>query len=76
MNLARAKLLFGEIQANKECVNLKMLKINGKDLIDIGFKPGKAMGETLDRLLEQVLENPLLNEKQTLLDMARRHLSN
>ncbi|MGB8455464.1 MAG: CCA tRNA nucleotidyltransferase [Anaerocolumna sp.] len=73
-NLSQAKVLFREIQANEECVNLKMLKINGKDLIKIGHKPGKAMGDTLDWMLERVLENPNLNEKQTLMDMARKHL--
>ncbi len=72
-NLAQAKLRLKDIRAKNECVNLKMLKINGRDLIDMGFKPGRSMGETLERLLEQVLENPLLNEKQTLLDMARQY---
>ncbi len=74
-DLNQAVILCRDIQAKRECIDLKMLKINGKDLIDIGFKPGKAMGETLDRLLEEVLENPFLNEKQILLDMARQHLS-
>jgi tRNA nucleotidyltransferase (CCA-adding enzyme) len=48
-----------------------MLNINGKDLIAIGIKPGKAMGDILDKLLLQVLDNPGLNEKQTLLVMAK-----
>lgn len=75
-NITIAKELFQDIQSNKECVNLKMLKINGKDLIDIGFKPGKTMGEILDQLLEQVLDNPKLNENQTLRDMAKQSISN
>ncbi len=73
-NINLAKQLFKEIQSNEDCVSLKMLQINGKDLIEIGFKPGKAMGGILDRLLEQVLENPQLNEKQTLRDMAKQYL--
>lgn len=75
-NLFQAKVLFQEIQAKEDCVNLKMLKINGRDLIEIGHKPGKAMGETLDWLLEQVIENPSLNEKQSLLNMAMQNRSN
>ncbi len=70
-----AKQLYREIQTKGECVNLKMLKINGKDLIELGFKPGKVMGNTLNRLLEQVLENPLLNERQTLMDISRQFLN-
>lgn len=72
-NLNQAKLIYQEIKSNQDCVELKMLKINGKDLIQIGFKPGKAMGEVLNRLLEQVLENPLLNEKEILLKMAMQY---
>ncbi len=68
--LTRAVELFQEIKEKQECVNLKMLNINGKDLITIGIKPGKAMGDILDKLLQQVLDNPSLNEKQTLLKMA------
>ncbi|WP_334307759.1 CCA tRNA nucleotidyltransferase [Anaerocolumna sp. MB42-C2] len=72
-HLDQAKVIYQEIKANQECVNLKMLKINGKDLIYIGFKPGKEMGEILNRLLEQVLDNPNLNEKQILLRMALQY---
>lgn len=70
IKLTRAVELFQEIKEKQECVNLKMLNINGKDLITIGIKPGKAMGDILDKLLQQVLDNPALNEKQTLLKMA------
>lgn len=70
-NLIQAKQLFQDIKARKECINLKMLEVNGKDLIAIGLKPGRSMGEILEWLLGQVLENPQLNEKQTLLEMAR-----
>ncbi len=72
-NLNQAKIIYHDIKSNQECVNLKMLKINGKDLISIGFKPGKEMGEILNRLLEQVLENPRLNEKEILLKMALQY---
>ncbi len=63
--------LFQDIKEKQECVNLKMLNINGKDLIAIGIQPGKAMGDILDRLLLQVLDNPSLNEKQALLKLAK-----
>jgi len=74
IHLNQAKQLFRDIQRKKECVNLKMLAINGKDLLELGFCSGKAMGETLDQLLEQVLENPALNEKQILIDRAKQFL--
>jgi tRNA nucleotidyltransferase (CCA-adding enzyme) len=73
-NLNQAVELFQEIKEKQECVNLKMLHVNGKELIAIGIKPGKGMGDILDRLLMQVLDNPSLNEKQTLLKIAKEFI--
>lgn len=53
----------------KQPLTVKDLDINGYDLIKIGIKPGKQMGEMLNNLLEQVLENPDLNKKEKLLMM-------
>jgi tRNA nucleotidyltransferase (CCA-adding enzyme) len=75
-NIMEAKRLFQEIKAKNECVDLKTLTINGKDLIRIGIKPGKSMGEILDRLLGRVLEEPALNNKETLLELAKEYITN
>ncbi len=68
--IEEAKRLYKEMIAKNECVSLKELKIGGKDLIKAGFKPGRKMGFILNRLLDAVLEDPTLNEKETLLSMA------
>jgi tRNA nucleotidyltransferase (CCA-adding enzyme) len=70
--LAEARRLYAEILAEKECVNLKELNINGRDLIAEGLKPGKELGETLNWLLEAVIEEPELNQKETLIKMVRQ----
>ena len=72
--LAVARQLYAQILSKEECVSLKELKINGKDLIAIGMKPGKEMGEILGSLLSEVLENPSLNERDTLLRMTKEML--
>lgn len=59
-----------EIVEKGQCVSLKGLAVTGSDLIVAGMKPGKEMGEVLHKLLEQVLEDPDLNEKETLLKLA------
>ena len=51
-----------------ECLSLKELAVNGKDLMDCGISPGKEIGETLEHFLEMVIENPSLNEKEILLN--------
>ena len=73
--LDKAKELYQEVVEAKECVSLKMLAINGKDLIDSGFQKGKGMGEILNHLLECVLEQPELNEKEELLKMAEERFA-
>ena len=48
----------------------KDLARNGSDLIAQGMKTGKEMGEVLQALYEQVLDEPQLNNKETLLALA------
>jgi hypothetical protein len=48
------------------------LAINGHDLRrELGLEPGPAMGRIIDRLLEAVIEDPVINERVTLLALAR-----
>lgn len=69
--LAIAKELYGDILKEEACVNLKELAINGRDLIEVGFRPGKGLGEILNQLLEKVLEDPLMNKKEDLIAYAK-----
>lgn len=66
-NMSRWREFYKEILEEKHCVSLKNLAITGSDLIAAGMKPGKEMGDVLNRLLELVLEDPLLNTKEALL---------
>ncbi len=50
------------------------LDISGEDLRGIGVEPGPKMGEILKNLLDMVIEDPLLNTKEKLLEEARRML--
>ena len=61
---------FQEIVDEGECVSLKELAVTGKDLIDAGISPGPQMGEILNALLEEVLEDPEKNQKDYLITRA------
>ena len=50
------------------------LAIGGDDLISLGYRPGPAIGHTLDRLLHEVVGDPTLNRREWLLAEARRLL--
>lgn len=65
--LARIRALTGEIRRDKDCLSLRGLAVTGRDVMDAGVKPGKAVGETLAALLELVLEEPSRNTRDYLL---------
>jgi tRNA nucleotidyltransferase (CCA-adding enzyme) len=69
-----AKRLFKEIEKEKECFSIKDLAINGRDLMEIGIKQGKEIGVILNKLFEIVLDNPKINDKETLLDIVKDSL--
>ena len=67
-HLKHMEQMFAEIMADADCLTTKDLALNGGDLIKLGVKPGKEMGELLDRMLEDVLEHPEHNTKQYLVE--------
>jgi tRNA nucleotidyltransferase (CCA-adding enzyme) len=62
------KALYQEIMDSHECVTLKDLAVNGKDLIGAGISPGKQLGEVLNAMLMEVLDNPEHNTRKYLMD--------
>jgi tRNA nucleotidyltransferase (CCA-adding enzyme) len=55
------------IRAAGEPLTLKDLAVKGDDLIAAGVRSGPDVGETLQRLLDEVLEDPSRNTRQYLL---------
>lgn len=71
LRLKEAIRLYDDIAAKGECVSLKELKINGKDLIAQGYQPGRELGEILKQLLLAVIEDPALNQIETLIELSK-----
>jgi tRNA nucleotidyltransferase (CCA-adding enzyme) len=68
-----------ELQAHiskvlKEDMALKVsdLRVTGEDLAQLGIERGPQMGEILEKLLDIVIEDPLMNKKEILLEEARK----
>ena len=66
--------LYREILEKRECLSLKTLAVNGRDLIEKGVRPGRGLGEILKRMLADVLEEPEHNEKEYLLSHLDKYL--
>lgn len=72
--LERVYVIYEKIKADKQCLTIKELAVNGNDLIEIGFKQDKALGNILKILFAKVLEKPELNNRAILLELAKRYL--
>lgn len=69
--LRQIQRLTDEIRASGDCISLKTLAVTGHDIMAAGVKPGKEVGEVLNRLLELVLKAPKSNTKEYLLQHLR-----
>lgn len=66
--LEEIRKVYRKILEDKDCLSLKDLAVCGKDLIEQGMKPGKELGETLQKLFEFTLENPEKNNRENLIE--------
>ncbi len=69
--LKEVERIWRDVKERGDCLSLKNLALDGKDLIRDGVKPGPALGELLQKLLADVLEHPEHNEKEYLLERSR-----
>jgi len=60
----------------EEAITVLDIKIDGEDVMrELGIPPGRPVGEILNRLLEEVLEEPSLNVRERLLERLRAGFS-
>lgn len=59
-----------------DCTAVSELKINGRDLLDIGVKSGRTVGVLLERLLLEVMEEKTENSREALLKRAGQLMNN
>ena len=69
--IAAIRRLMAEIEAENACLSIRDLAVNGHDLMTLGYT-GKEIGQTLQKLLDQVLDETIPNEKNALLEAAAK----
>lgn len=57
---------------NNHCLSMKALAVKGNDMKEIGINEGLKIGEILNELFEIVLEDSSLNEKNKLIEIAKK----
>lgn len=73
-NIVEMRRLYQEILEKKECITLRQLVVGGRDLMNLGMKPGRELGSMLSELLEYVLDDPERNKKDILCDYVKEKL--
>ena len=63
--------IMNQVLEEKQCFSLKELKISGKDLIKLGVDDGRKIGQILENLLDQVMEDRIENKRDILLSAAK-----
>ncbi len=72
-NLIKFEDRLNRVMTEASITSYKDLKVNGDDVMKhLGISPGKTVGTILDFLLESVLEDPSLNRKEILLNIAKK----
>ncbi len=70
-NYDRIEELIEQIKRSDACLSLKTLKINGNDLLSLGYE-GREIGKILNFLLAEVMDGKLPNDRAALLDSAKK----
>ena len=74
-SLLKSRSLYDQVKREGNCLSLKNLAITGKDLMQLGLLPGPQIGEVLQKLLSEVLDEPDRNTEQYLRNRAREMIS-
>lgn len=70
-DLRRVKSLVREIVGSGACYSLDTLAVNGKDLIELGIPEGPKVGGLLEKIMMQVIDDQLENNRESLLHYAK-----
>lgn len=65
--------LYHENLESGNCTDKKQLAVNGGDLIKAGVDKGPEMGRVMEKLLDDVIDEPSANTKETLLSRAKKY---
>lgn len=63
--------IYRDILASNQPYRISDLTVNGRDLMAIGYRQGREIGDVLKALLDEVIIKPELNERSYLLRRAK-----
>jgi tRNA nucleotidyltransferase (CCA-adding enzyme) len=71
-SLEKLKARVAAVLSANDALSIRDLAVNGGDVLrELGIAPGRRVGEILESLLEKVVEDPALNDREKLLAFIR-----
>lgn len=70
--LSEVRVIYRKVLAEHQPYLTADIVVNGRDLIKLGFRAGREIGDTLHILLDEVLVNPALNNREYLMNRAKQ----
>ena len=67
----KAEAILDKLIAEDACFSLKQLAVNGRDAMQLGLK-GPAIGRALEKLLDDVVNGDVPNQREVLLERMKR----
>lgn len=64
-----------EVRQKDMALKVTDLDISGEDIVNLGIPKGPEVGKILNHLLDHVLEDPLLNTKDNLINLVKNYES-
>jgi tRNA nucleotidyltransferase (CCA-adding enzyme) len=72
--LEKLKVRVAGVLSAKDALSVRELTVDGKDVMrELAISPSRRVGEVLEKLLEKVVEDPSLNDRERLLAMIRSY---
>lgn len=73
--LTKLQQMYEEIMEAGDCVSMRDMQIGGKDIIGLGVERGNKVGEVLEKLFDMVIQNPELNDRDKLIELAKKQIA-
>jgi tRNA nucleotidyltransferase (CCA-adding enzyme) len=67
--------LVEQVRSAQEPTQTSALSVNGNDIVGMGVKPGPDVGRILRQLTDDVIEDPALNDRNTLLQRTQEYVN-
>ncbi len=64
--------VYNNLKSQNVCVSIKQLAVSGSDIISLGVSRGPLVGDILEKLLVDVIENRCANDYNELISIAKR----